>query len=224
MILVRLLVALLFVLAAAAQEGGAIYKKHCSACHDQGAGRAPRPEVLKQMSPEGVKNALTEGAMALQGIALSTAEIRSVSEFVTGKPFGSEEASKGACIDPAPPFDQPFARPHWNGWGAGADNHRSQTSAMAGLTPDQISRLKLKWAFGFPGAIRAFAQPTVVGGRVFVGSSGRNVYSLDAARGCVYWAFAADAGVRSSAALAALTNDGPHTSAIRERAPMPWMR
>ena len=46
---------------------------------------------------------------------------------------------------------------------------------MAQLPADQVPRLKLKWAFGFPGVNRAFAQPTVVGGRVFVGSARHGV-------------------------------------------------
>ena len=55
---------------------------------------------------------------------------------------------------------------------------------MAQLPASQVSRLQLKWAFGFPGVNRAFAQPTVVGGRVFVGSASNTVYSLDANSGC----------------------------------------
>jgi len=43
---------------------------------------------------------------------------------------------------------------------------------MAQLAREDVPRLKLKWAFGFPGANFAFAQPTVMGGRVFVGSQG----------------------------------------------------
>ena len=37
---------------------------------------------------------------------------------------------------------------------------------MARLAPD-VARLKLKWAFGFPGATRSVAQPTVFGGGVY---------------------------------------------------------
>jgi polyvinyl alcohol dehydrogenase (cytochrome) len=46
---------------------------------------------------------------------------------------------------------------------------------MAQLAGEDVPRLKLKWAFGFPGAVRAIAQPTVVGGRVFIGSQGGKV-------------------------------------------------
>jgi polyvinyl alcohol dehydrogenase (cytochrome) len=58
---------------------------------------------------------------------------------------------------------------------------------MAQLAADDVPRLKLKWAFGFPGADRAVAQPTIMGGRIFVGSLPGKVYSLDAKSGCTYW-------------------------------------
>jgi hypothetical protein len=42
-------------------------------------------------------------------------------------------------------------------------------AAQAGLTAEQVPRLSLKWAFGFPDTTSAWSQPTVVGGRLFVG-------------------------------------------------------
>ena len=44
------------------------------------------------------------------------------------------------------------AKPSWNGWGNGTTNARFQDGAGAQLAPEQVTRLKLKWAFGFPGA------------------------------------------------------------------------
>ena len=78
--------------------------------------------------------------------------------------------------------------PNWNGWGVDSSQRRFQSAEMAQLAAEDVPRLKLKWAFGFPGANFAFAQPTVMGGRVFVGSEGGKVYSLDANTGCTYWA------------------------------------
>jgi polyvinyl alcohol dehydrogenase (cytochrome) len=76
---------------------------------------------------------------------------------------------------------------------------------MAQLAAQDVPRLKLKWAFGFPGATSAFAQPTIFGGRLFVGSQGGKVYSLDANSGCAYWRFDAGAGVRTAIVI------GPRT-------------
>jgi polyvinyl alcohol dehydrogenase (cytochrome) len=81
----------------------------------------------------------------------------------------------------------------WNGWGAGEANLRFQSNP--GFTTSQVARLRLKWAFGFPSDTLAYAQPTLVWGRVFVGSAGGFVYSLNPNVGCTYWKFRAEAGV-----------------------------
>jgi hypothetical protein len=91
--------------------------------------------------------------------------------------------------------------PHWNGWGVDPAQHRFQPAPEAQLAADEVPRLKLKWAFGFPGARRAYAQPTVMGGRLFVGSAGGKVYSLDAKSGCVHWVFGAAAPVRTAISI-----------------------
>jgi len=85
----------------------------------------------------------------------------------------------------------------WNGW-ADAANTRFQSAKEAGLTSQTTPKLKLKWAFGFPGVTNAEGTPTVFGGRVFVGDANGVVYSLDAETGCTYWTFTASAGVRNS--------------------------
>ena len=86
----------------------------------------------------------------------------------------------------------------WSSWGGNTSNTRFQTTAMAGLTADQVPHLKLKWAFGFPGELNANGHPTYAGGRVFVGSPGGKVYSLDASTGCIRWYVDAGSQVRSA--------------------------
>ena len=97
-----------------------------------------------------------------------------------------------------PAIESVTSAPAWNGWGADAANTRFQPAAAAQLSSADASRLKLKWAFGFPGARAVSGQPAVVAGRVFVSSDNGYVYALDAKSGCVYWSFHADAAVRSS--------------------------
>ncbi len=191
-----------------AQEGGAtgtgssVYQKHCAQCHDKGVGRAPQLLTLSLSTPEAVIAALSTGKMAEQGKSLTTAEAREVAQFVTGKTFGADAtAIQGACTTPAPAFDRPFSGAYWNGWGVTPENRRMQPAAMAGLRPEQVPQLKVKWAFGFPGAGKAFGQPTVVAGRIFTGSDAGRVYSLDAATGCIRWTFKADASVRSAISI-----------------------
>ena len=107
----------------------------------------------------------------------------------------------GFCPAAAPAFAEPPSAPNWNGWGADPSQHRFQPTDMAKLAAEDVPRLRVKWAFGFPGASRAFAQPTVMGGRIFVGSQNGKVYSLDAKSGCVHWTFDARTPVRSAVTI-----------------------
>jgi outer membrane protein assembly factor BamB len=86
----------------------------------------------------------------------------------------------------------------WNGWGPTVENTHFQAATKAGLRPEQVPHLTLKWAFGFPDATSAWGPTTIVGGRLFVGSQNGDVYSLDAKTGCVFWKFTAEGGVRGA--------------------------
>jgi polyvinyl alcohol dehydrogenase (cytochrome) len=192
------------------EDGSAVYQKRCAGCHESGVGRAPSAAALKLMSPENVQVALTGGMMMIQGITMTSDEIRTVSEFVTGKHFGADVMPKQAfCTSRGSWPSDPLAGPHWTGWG-GSDNHRAATAEMAGLPAQEIPRLKLKWAFGIPGVLRAYGQPAIAGGRVFIGTGARQVFSLDASSGCIYWSFEAENGVRSAISIGKL---GSHWAA-----------
>jgi mono/diheme cytochrome c family protein len=69
-----------------ALDGAALYKTHCSACHEAGDQRAPARSVLKQLSPQQIITALEKGAMIAQGAERSRAERRVLAEYLSGKP------------------------------------------------------------------------------------------------------------------------------------------
>ncbi len=106
------------------------------------------------------------------------------------------------------PMGDLSAKPLWNGWGNDVSNARFQPAKAAGISPEQVPNLKLKWAFGFPGAEEVYGQPTVAGGRVFVSVDTGAVYSLDAETGCVYWSYQADAGVRTAISIGPVKGKG----------------
>jgi polyvinyl alcohol dehydrogenase (cytochrome) len=155
------------------------------------------------MPAEAVLGTLHLGFMSMVA-TLTDAEKTAVTSWLLSKPvepFRMPEPAKpqGFCGAPSGPAPDLFARPNWIGWGVDLTNRRFQPAEMAGLTAGEIPRLKLKWAFGFPGAPAAWSQPVVAGGRVFVGSINGAVYSLDAATGCTHWIYqASPAGVRSA--------------------------
>jgi polyvinyl alcohol dehydrogenase (cytochrome) len=89
----------------------------------------------------------------------------------------------------------PKTSPSWDGWGNGPQNLRFQPKSQAKLTPQDLPRLELKWAFGYANVSSARPQPTVVGGRLFAPSENGLVYALDARTGCRYWTYRAKAGI-----------------------------
>ena len=188
---------------AQAPDGAALFAARCLSCHQAGGeSRAPAPDVLKERSPESIVDALTGGAMRYQGLSLSGAERRAIAEHMTGKAFGttSRDPNIGRCAK-TPAFVPGTTRPQWNGWGPTPRNTHAIPREIAGLAAEDLPKLTLKWAFGFPDATSAWAQPTVVDGRLFVGSQNGTVFALDAETGCVIWTFAARGGVRTSVSI-----------------------
>jgi polyvinyl alcohol dehydrogenase (cytochrome) len=182
-------------------NGATIFEDRCAACHRPNSGtRAPLPAQLRKMSRDSILRALESGVMKRQGTELTQVERTAVAEYL-GNPAGSAGkpvAMTGLCFAKTAPPPDPPGDPVWNGWGVDAQNTRFQPAAAAHLTAAQVPRLKLKWAFGFPGASATFGQPTVFSGRVYEGSEDGTVYSLDARSGCIYWTYKAPATVKTA--------------------------
>jgi len=184
-------------------EGSRQFGLYCRTCHtNPPVDRAPEPATLKRMAPEKIYEALTTGPMKEQAKELSDKDKRAIAEWVSARRMGASESGDAKsmpnrCASPAPVHDTSKA-PAWNGWGADNANTRFQSAKAAGLTTGQVSRLKLKWAFGVPGATSMYQQPAIVDGKLFFSSDSGMVYSLDAESGCVNWSFQAQAGIRSA--------------------------
>ena len=195
------------------------FERRCAICHDNPGpdSRAPSREALRQLTPERVLAALTTGSMSSQATGMNDDQKRAMAEFVTGKPFG-DAAPRHGSVDEEPlrrsarapesvdtaALERMEPRPD-DGW-------RFQPAEAAGFTAEQVPQLKLKWAFAMPGAASAaWAQPTVVGGALFIGSDNGFVYALDARSGCVHWSFEAKGQVRSAIVI----GDVPATPGVR---------
>ncbi|HXQ26129.1 MAG TPA: PQQ-binding-like beta-propeller repeat protein [Candidatus Acidoferrales bacterium] len=187
------------------KEGEALYGERCAACHDAGVSRAPSRAAMSEMPPEGIQSALTTGRMSSQGANLTAEQIDAVSHFLSSQAAAQQSvpSEEFFCHAGGRPFAPQSGQPQWNGWGTNTSESRFQPAEMARLRADQVPRLKLKWAFGFVDTTQAYAQPAVVGGRIFVGSAGRRVYSLDAASGCMYWQLGTEAAVRTAISVGA---------------------
>jgi polyvinyl alcohol dehydrogenase (cytochrome) len=74
-----------------------------------------------------------------------------------------------------------------------------------------VSRLQLRWTFGFAGDVTAFAAPTILNGTLLVGSAGGGVQAIDARTGCVHWLYQATGPVRTAITIA---SDGSQTTLL----------
>src|SRR6516162_2037582 len=201
------------------ENGIAVFQTQCMTCHgNPNVERAPSPNAIREMSPERIYAALTSGVMKDQGDKLPDQDKRGVAEFMSGRPMGSAQQGDAKNMPNQcrnnPPMADPVRGPSWNGWGSDLSNSRFQSAQAAGLTPAQVPQLKLKWAFGFPQGVSANTQPTIVSGRVFIGSDNGYVYSLDAQTGCVYWSFENGSIVRNSLTVGPVTGQGSTRYAV----------
>src|SRR5579872_4263791 len=134
--------------------GFAVFQQHCSSCHGNPAfERAPSPAALRAMTPERIYTALTTGVMKSVGDTLTEQDRRRVAESLAGQLLGSGQSGDISTMPNRcasnPPLEQ-IDHGGWNGWGNGLANDRFQSSAAAGLSPDSVPHLQLKWAFGYP--------------------------------------------------------------------------
>jgi len=190
-----------------AQSGEALYNANCASCHEGGLDRAPARAALREFSADRVLQALETGAMVSMASNRTAVERRSIAEFVTGKALTGGlvdvPSPEAMCkLGPAPDF----SKVSWNGWGQNSSNTRFQDAANAGLSAADVPKLKVKWAFGFPGEQSVMAHSTIAGGHLFIGSPAGKVYSLDTATGCVHWWFQAVGAVRNAIRIERVNN------------------
>jgi polyvinyl alcohol dehydrogenase (cytochrome) len=189
-----------------AQDGAKVFKQYCASCHEvRGNDRAPPREVLSQLSPEQILRALEAGAMQVQGAERSRAQRRAVAEYLSGKTFGADPLKpfpdSAFCANTGVKSDASLKAPAWNGWGVDDGNTRFQPTAGAGLSAVDVPALKLKWAFGLPGASSGGSQPVVAGGRLYFGDAEGDLFALDAKTGCIFWRTEVEASIRTAPVL-----------------------
>src|SRR5438128_1981418 len=193
---------------AAAVSGDAIYQKRCAACHDSAGERVPPRDALKKMSVARILRALDFGVMINVAGPMTREEREAVATFLGVAGADAPLSPKNVCADRSVNLNA-IPKGAWNGWSPTTENTRYQPAEAAGLTANQVPRLKLKWAYGFDGDVNAIGAPSVIGRYLFFGSASGAVQALDTRSGCVHWMFQADGPVRS-AILAVPTGSGHH--------------
>lgn len=146
--------------------------------------------------------ALTTGTMREQAKALNDPERRALTAFLTGKePVGVSASKSMANSCSSAPAPIVLNDSGWNGWGRDLDNSRYQPHP--GINPEDIPKLKVKWAFGYAGMF-TYGQPTVIGDRLYVTSGNGTVFALNAQTGCTYWALEIGTSARTAISVGPL--------------------
>jgi polyvinyl alcohol dehydrogenase (cytochrome) len=203
--------------AACAQDGAALFKSYCASCHEDGTNgdsRVPGRDVLGKLTPEQILQTLERGAMKTQAAERSRAQRRALAEYVSGKQFSADlpnpipKSAFCSSTSAAGSSRDLLTGPAWNGWGVTITNSRFESANVAGIAAADVPRLKLKWAFGFPGASSGGTQPVVVAGRLYVADAEGDLFALDAQTGCIHWTVEVEAGVRSAVTMGARGSHG----------------
>jgi polyvinyl alcohol dehydrogenase (cytochrome) len=196
--------------------GAAAYGARCAQCHDAAIYKAPARSFLQMMAPDAIYAALADGVMQTQAAGLTAEQKRQIADYLGDATLaGAAQVTAPLCAanQREPVLDVP---PRLYGWGADLHNSHSIPGDVARLPVADIPRLKVKWAFAYPGAQRARSQPTVAMGTVFVGSQSGAVYALDARSGCLRWTFRAAAEVRTPIVL----SHDDHRPGLRGKPPL----
>jgi polyvinyl alcohol dehydrogenase (cytochrome) len=150
------------------------------------------------MTPAAIHAALTTGVMREQAAKLTEEQKIAVAEHLSKREFTVQTHASPLklCEGPRAKFDL-GKPPAFSNWGLDPAGTHAIATDTAGLDRKNVGNLKLKWAFGFEGAIRARSQPALAGGAIYVGAQDGSVFALDREIGCVRWRYKAAAEVRT---------------------------
>lgn len=201
-------------IASGGPDGAALYQTRCATCHDNPQDRTPHRDVIEQNAPAFIYNAMANGLMQPMSAGLGEDEMKAIAlhlskvqgargtagdqdvNAIWGESSATLPLDGPRCEAPPPPVNVSLPD-QWNGWAPTKTNARYQNDP--GLAAADAPRLKVKWAFKYPGSKNG--QATIIGDRLFVTSMSGAVYALNADTGCVYWRHDAGAPTRSSVSI-----------------------
>ena len=159
-------------------QGERLFDDYCASCHGDDTAaenRAPDLDALRQRTPEVILEAMTTGSMAVNAEPLSTDQRQVLAEFLAGRSLASAPSTDVVTLTESLP-----QHAEWQP-AAGADVERvgqgSRELAVPvgrGRRPGRRRRATPHAEVGvrFPNANSPSAQPTVTGGRIYIGSDG----------------------------------------------------
>ena len=201
----------------AAQEatGQELFLQNCGSCHLNPPTEAiPGMAVITKMDARAILTVMNDGVMRIQAQALNDVQRVAVAEYISGSSLLAQSniSSIGLCDKPLQ-MDVNNEKGQWNGWGSDVTNRRFKEEETD-INPDNVSHLKLKWAFGIANATQSRSQPAIVDGVLFMASQTGLVQALDAKSGCTYWNFQAGSSIRTAISVSEIEVSGEAHTAI----------
>jgi len=178
-----------------------VYTTLCSACHAKPTDpKAPSFTALSAMEPRVILNALDNGKMRQQASTLTEKQREAVAQYITNKLLKNVVLPKEAytAFSLAGNGDTAY---DYSGWGGNLPATGFRTAAQAGITPENVGTLQLKWAFAFPDASEMRSKPAIVGDWVIVGSQSE-VYAINRHTGKIGWHVTATSPIRGGITVA----------------------
>ena len=177
--------------------GNQVFTTSCKACHGNPAfPKAPAQESMASMAPRVILNALDNGKMRQQASALSEEQREAVAQFITNKMIKDIEMPKEAYTHFSLKNNS-NSMYDYSGWGGNLEGTGFRTAEQAGITPENVGSLQLKWSFAFPDESDVRSKPALVGNWLIVGSQSGAVYALNRNTGKIGWQVNAGNGLRS---------------------------
>ncbi len=176
--------------------GKEVFTSNCKVCHGNPAyPKAPSPEALSAMEPRVILNALDNGKMREQASKLTEDQREAVAQFITNKMLKITVMPKEAYTSFL--FNGADSLHDYSGWGGNLEGTGFRTAEQAGITPQNVYTLQLKWAFAFPDQSDVRSKPALIGDWLIVGSQSGEVYALNRKTGKIGWHVTAANGIRS---------------------------
>lgn len=182
------------------QTGQKIFFSNCYSCHkDSVTTIAPGLSIMRGMSTRSIVASLNNGKMRTQGALLSPTERVAVAQWITNAAL-KETSFPEEAFTPFSLGKLPSAFDH-SGWGNNKEGTGFRTTQQSGITPANVSSLKLKWAFAFPEATIMRTKPAVMGDWLIVGGQFGDVLTIHRKTGKLGWRFTATSAIRGAIAI-----------------------
>ncbi|HEX4851568.1 MAG TPA: PQQ-binding-like beta-propeller repeat protein, partial [Puia sp.] len=183
------------------EVGKRVFFASCYVCHkDSSTTLAPAQTVLSIMTPRAIYAALNSGKMRQQGAPLSEKERKAVAIWLTNNDLKETSFPKEAFTHFSLANYQPKKSDH-SGWGNNLAGTGFRNRSASGINQENVSSLKLKWAFAFPDATVIRSKPAVIGDWIIVGGQYGEVLAINKNSGKLGWNFTAASAIRGGIVL-----------------------